>query len=182
MKNICFQMNRKAWLAIAMALFMALPALAQKVTVTGTVYDPDGDPAIGASVTVQGVPGVGAATDIDGNFAISVDPKGTLVVSYVGAQTQTIALDGRTKLEIYLKGDSQVLQELVVVGYGSVKKEDATGSVSVVKPDEIEAGLATSANDLLVGASPGVVVTTNGGNPAGGASIRIRGGASLNAS
>ena len=120
MKNICFQMNRKAWLAIAMALFMALPALAQKVTVTGTVYDPDGDPAIGASVTVQGVPGVGAATDIDGNFAISVDPKGTLVVSYVGAQTQTIALDGRTKLEIYLKGDSQVLQELVVVGYGSV--------------------------------------------------------------
>ena len=182
MKNICFQMNRKAWLAIAMALFMALPALAQKVTVTGTVYDPDGDPAIGASVTVQGVPGVGAATDIDGNFAISVDPKGTLVVSYVGAQTQTIALDGRTKLDIYLKGDSQVLQELVVVGYGSVKKEDATGSVSVVKPDEIEAGLATSANDLLVGASPGVVVTTNGGNPAGGASIRIRGGASLNAS
>lgn len=182
MKNICFQMNRKSWIAIVMVLFMSLPALAQKVTVTGTVYDPDGDPAIGASVTVDGQPGMGAATDLDGVFRISADPNATLVISYVGAQTQKIALNGRTNIEVYLKGDSQVLNELVVVGYGQVKKQDATGSVAVIKPDDIEAGIATSANDLLVGASPGVVVTTNGGNPNGGANIRIRGGASLNAS
>lgn len=182
MKNICFQMNRKAWLAVVMAMFMALPALAQKVTVTGTVYDSDNEPAIGASVTVQGQPGVGASTDMDGNFRISVDPQATLVVSYVGCKTQNVALNGRTNVEVHLQSDTEVLDEFVVVGYGSVKKDDATGSVAVIKPDEIEAGLATSANDLLVGASPGVVVTTDGGNPGGGANIRIRGGASLNAS
>ncbi|MBO5052814.1 MAG: TonB-dependent receptor [Muribaculaceae bacterium] len=181
MKNICFQMNRKAWLAVIMTLFMALPALAQKVTVTGTVYDSDNEPAIGASVTVQGQ-SVGAATDIDGNFRISADPNATLVISYVGCRTETVALKGRTNIEVHLKSDTEVLDEFVVVGYGTVKKDDATGSVAVIKPDDIEAGLATSANDLLVGASPGVVVTTDGGNPGGGANILIRGGASLNAS
>lgn len=70
MKNICFQMNRKAWLALVLVLTMAFPALAQKITVTGTVYEPEGEPAIGASVEVQGVPGYGVATDIDGNFSV----------------------------------------------------------------------------------------------------------------
>ena len=181
MKNICFQMNRKAWLAIAMALFMVFPALAQKVVVTGTVYDPDDEPAIGASVTVEGQVH-GAATDIDGNFTISVpSPNATLVVSYVGARTQSIALNGRTHIEVHLQGDNAVLNELVVIGYGTVKKEDATGSVAVIKPDEIEAGLATSVQDMLVGQTPGVVVTTSGG-PEGAATIRVRGGSSLNAS
>lgn len=181
MKNICFQMNRKAWLAIAMALFMVFPALAQKVTVTGTVYDSDNEPCVGASVTVKGAT-TGVSTDLDGNFRISADPNATLVVSFLGHKPETVALNGRTNVEVHLKSDTEVLGELVVVGYGQVKKEDATGSVAVIKPDEIEAGLATSANDLLVGASPGVVVTTDGGNPNGGANIRIRGGASFNAS
>ena len=74
-----------------------------------------------------------------------------------------------------------MLAETVVIGYGSVKKSDATGSVAMIKPDDVEAGIATSAQDLLVGASPGVTVTTNGGNPTGNATIRIRGGSSLNA-
>ncbi len=74
-----------------------------------------------------------------------------------------------------------MLEEVVAIGYGTVKKEDATGSVSMVKPDEIDAGLATSAQDLLVGKSPGVVVTSGGGDPQAGATIRIRGGSSLNA-
>ncbi len=182
MKNICFQMNRKAWLALVMVLAMAFPALAQKITVTGTVYEPDGMPAIGASVVVQGAANYGAATDIDGNFRLDVDPNAVLTVSYVGYETQNVAVEGRTHLEIHLAVNTVAMNELVVVGYGTVKKSDATGSVSVIKPDEIEAGLATSANDLLVGASPGVVVTTDGGNPGGGANIRIRGGASLNAS
>lgn len=182
MKNICFQMNRKAWLAIAMALFMFIPALAQKVTVTGTVIDPDGEPAIGASVSVQGHAGTGAATDLDGKFTISVpSAKATLVVSYVGAQTQTVALEGRTNITVTLQSDKQVLDELVVIGYGTVKKEDATGSVAVIKPDEIEAGIATSVQNMLVGQTPGVVVTTQGG-PEANATIRVRGGSSLNAS
>lgn len=182
MKNICFQMNRKAWLTLIMVVCLAFPALAQKITVTGTVYEPEGEPAIGASVTVQGLTGVGAATDIDGNYRLEVAPDATLVFSYVGYETQIIPVDGCTQIDVTLATNSELLNEVVVVGYGTVKKTDATGSISVVKPDEIDAGLATSANDLLVGASPGVVVTTDGGSPSGGASIRIRGGASLNAS
>ena len=179
MKNICLQMNRKAWLTIVMVLAMAFPALAQNITVSGTVYDQDGETAIGASVTVQGMPGVGVATNIDGEYSIQAPANGSLVVSLVGCKTQVVPIEGRTNIDIHLQSDAAVLDELVVVGYGSVKKEDATGSVAVIKPDDIEAGLATSTQDLLVGASPGVVVTLDGGNPAGGATIRIRGGSSL---
>ncbi len=182
MKNICFQMTRKALLALVLVLTMSFPALAQKITVTGTVYEPEGEPAIGASVEVKGVPNFGAATDIDGNFTLSVAPDATLVVSYVGCETQDIDVQGRTHIEIHLTTNTVAMNELVVVGYGTVKKSDATGSVGVVKPSEIEAGLATTAQDLLVGASPGVVVSTAGGDPAGGANIQIRGGASLSAS
>ena len=180
MKNICFQMTRKAWLAIAMVLCLSFPALAQKITVQGTVVDPAGEPLIGASVLAQGS-SVGTATDFDGNFQIDVNPDASLIVSYVGYNTQTVAVNGRTSIKIVLEENTVVLDEVVAICYGVVKKEDATGSVSMVKPDEIEAGLATSAQDLLVGASPGVVVTSNGGNPTGGATIRIRGGSSLNA-
>ncbi len=181
MKNICFQMSRKAWLALVMVLCLSFPALAQKITVSGTVVDPTGEPLIGASVLAQGT-SAGVATDLDGNYRLEVDPDGTIVVSYVGYDTQTIAVGGRTEINVTLKENSVVLQEVVAIGYGVVKKSDATGSVAMVKPDDIEAGIATSAQDLLVGAAPGVVVTTDGGNPAGGAAIRIRGGASLNAS
>ena len=181
MKNICLQMNRKAWLALVMVLCLSFPALAQKITVSGTVTDPTGEPLIGASVLVQGTSN-GVATDIDGNYQIAVDAKGTLVVSYVGYETQNVAVGGKTTINVVLQENSVVLGEVVAIGYGAVKKSDATGSVAVIKPDEIEAGISTSAQDMLVGASPGVVVTTDGGNPTGGAAIRIRGGASLSAS
>lgn len=177
MKNICFQMTRKAWLVLAAVLCLSFPALAQNVTVTGTVYEPDGEPAIGASVTLKGQT-TGVATDIDGNYRIAAPADGTLVFSYIGYETQEVAVGGRTAIDVTLKTNTAALNELVVVGYGMVKKSDATGSVAVVKPDEIEAGLATSAQDMLVGASPGVVVTTTG-NPSGGADILIRGGSSL---
>lgn len=180
MKNICFQMTRKAWLAIAMVLCLSFPALAQKTTVTGTVVDYEGEPAIGASVIAEGTSN-GVATDFDGNFSIDVAPNAVLVVSYVGCETQRVPVDGRTHIDITLKSNAVVLNEVVAIGYGTVKKSDATGSVAVVKPDEIEAGLATSAQDMLVGATPGVVVSTTG-NPSEGGTIRIRGGSSLSAS
>ena len=182
MKNICFQMTRKAFLAVVMLLMAAMPALAQKITVKGTVYDPEGEPAIGASVEVRGIANYGVATDYDGNYSIQAEPNATLVFSYVGCNTQEVPVDGRTTINVNLATNTVAMNELVVVGYGTVKKSDATGSVGVVKPSEIEAGLATTAQDLLVGASPGVVVSTAGGDPAGGASIQIRGGASLSAS
>lgn len=164
-----------------MVMIAAFPALAQKITVSGTVTDEFGEPLIGASVLVQGT-STGVATDFDGNFTIQADKSGALVITYVGCIPETVQINGQTTINVVLKENSQVLGEVVAIGYGTVKKEDATGSVAVIKPDDIEAGISVSAQDMLVGASPGVVVTTDGGNPTGGASIRIRGGASLSAS
>lgn len=182
MKNICFQMSRKAWLVLIAVLSVSMPALAQKITVTGKVVDPEGEPMIGASVVAQGADGVGASTNIDGEYSLKVDANATLVFSYVGYNTLSEPVNGRTHIDVVLTENSVVLGEVVAIGYGSIKKSDATGAVSMVKPDEVSAGLATSAQDLLVGKSPGVVVTTNGGQPQGGADIIIRGGASLSAS
>ena len=181
MKNSFFQMmNRKTLMVMLLSLCMSLPALAQKITVQGTVYDETGETLIGASVMVKGS-AVGVATDFDGNFRLEADPKATLVVSYVGYLSQEVPVDGRTEIKVTLKPNSAVLDEVVAIGYGTVKKNDATGSVSTIKPSEIQAGLATSVQDLLVGQTPGVVVTTSAG-PEGSGTIRIRGGASLNAS
>ncbi|WP_280121202.1 SusC/RagA family TonB-linked outer membrane protein [Duncaniella muricolitica] len=173
-------MTRKVWLAALLTLCFSFPALAQKITVSGTVIDPEGEPLIGASVLVKGET-LGTATNIDGEYTISVPSDGILVFSYVGYDTQEIPVNGQTTLNVSMKENSLMLDEVVAIGYGTVKKSDATGSVATVKPSEIEAGLATSAQDLLVGASPGVVVTTSG-NPSEGGNIQIRGGASLAAS
>ena len=180
MKNICFQMNRKAWLVAIMVLCLSFPALAQKITVSGTVTDKTGEPLIGASVLAKGTQ-QGTATDFDGNYRIDVDANATLVFSYVGYDTQNVAVNGRTTIDVVLSENSVMLNEVVAIGYGTVKS-DATGAVSAIKPSEVQAGLSTSAQDLLVGRSPGVVVTTAGGQPEGKANIQIRGGASLSAS
>ncbi|MBO5779832.1 MAG: TonB-dependent receptor [Muribaculaceae bacterium] len=174
-------MTRKAWLALSMVLCLTFPALAQKTTVTGTVVDPVGEPLIGASVIAEGTTS-GVATDFDGNFTIDVAPDATLVVSYVGYNTQRVLVEGRSHIDVTMSENAVLLNEVVAIGYGVVKKSDATGSVAVIKPDDIEAGISTSTQELLVGAAPGVVVTTNGGDPKGNGAIRIRGGASLNAS
>lgn len=181
MKNVCFHMNRKFWVTLTMLLAFTLPALAQKITVHGHVADESGEELIGASVLEKGTTN-GAATDFDGNFELSVSPNATLVVTYVGYDPKEVSVNGQTNLNIVMTSNSTSLDDVVVIGYGSVKKSDATGSVALIQPSEIEAGISTSAQDLLTGASPGVVVTANGGNPNGGGTIRIRGGASLNAS
>lgn len=181
MKNICFHLNRKLWMTMALLLGLALPGFAQKITVHGYVDDETGEPLIGATVMEKGTSN-GTATDIDGNFTLNVAPDATLVVSYVGYDPLEVAVNGRTEIKVTMKENATMLAETVVIGYGSVKKSDATGSVAVINPNEIDAGISTSAQDLLTGASPGVVVTSSGGSPEGGATIRIRGGASLNAS
>ena len=145
MKNIFFQMSRKDWLAFFMVLCLALPAVAQKITVTGTVTDPDGEPLIGATVKDKSNPAIGVATNIDGQYTIQIAADGTLEVSYVGYNVQEVPVEGRTVIDIQLAENSLMLQEVVAIGYGAVKKSDATGSVAIVKPDEIEAGIATSA-------------------------------------
>ena len=174
-------MMRKGWLVAMFTIVSSLPALAQKITVTGTVLDPWGEPLIGASVIAKGTT-IGVATDFDGNYTITVEPDAVLDFSYVGFNTKSVPVNGESHIDVTLEENTVMLNEVVAIGYGTVKKSDATGSVATIKPSEIQAGLSTSAQDLLVGASPGVVVTTAGGNPTGDAAIRIRGGASLNAS
>lgn len=181
MKNLCFHLNRKLWATMAMLLALALPSVAQKITVTGHVADEHGEDLIGATVIEKGTSN-GTAADLDGNFTLTVQPNATLVVSYVGYDPMEVPVNGQKHLNIVMKENATMLAETVVIGYGSVKKSDATGSVALVTPDDIDAGISTSAQDLLVGASPGVVVTPSGGSPEGGATIRIRGGSSLNAS
>lgn len=181
MKNVCFHLNRKLWTMMAMLLLCALPALAQKTTVHGTVVDDLGEALIGATVMEKGTTN-GTQTDIDGNYQLNVAPGATLVFSYVGYDPIEEIVNGRTTINVIMKENATMLSDVVVIGYGTVKKQDATGSVAVLNPDEIDANIATSAQDLLTGASPGVVVTSSGGSPEGGATIRIRGGASLNAS
>ncbi|MDE5552177.1 MAG: carboxypeptidase-like regulatory domain-containing protein, partial [Muribaculaceae bacterium] len=131
MKNLTFHLNRKLWLTMAMVLCLTLPALAQKITVHGTVLDEYGDPLIGATVMEKGTSN-GTAADIDGNFELSVNPKATLVVSYVGYDPMDVNVNGRTNLHIEMKENATLLTEHVVIGYGSVKKSDATGSVAMV--------------------------------------------------
>lgn len=150
--------------------------------VRGSITDTKGESIIGASVIEKGTTN-GAATDVDGNFILNVQsPQATLVVSFLGYKTQEIPLAGKTNLAVKLHEDSELLDEVVVIGYGSVKKSDATGSVVAIKVDEKNKGLSTSAQDLLGGKIAGVSVTSSGGRPGEGASIRIRGGSSLSAS
>lgn len=170
---------RKILLAAAI-LAMTPVVLAQNITVSGTVTDNTGEPLIGATVMEVGAKGA-AVTDIDGVYHIQVPADASLTFSYVGYLAQTIEVQGRTTINVELQENSIMLNEVVAIGYGSVKKSDATGSVAVIKPDDIDAGLATSFQDMLVGQTPGLVVTTAGG-PEGNATMRIRGGSSLSAS
>ena len=181
MKNLCFNLKGRFLVTAVMLLTLAFPALAQNITVKGDVVDEHGEPLIGATVMEKGTSN-GTAADIDGNFQLNVKPNSTLVVSYVGYDPLDVAVNGRTNIHVVMKENVTMLKEHVVIGYGSVRKQDATGSVAMVVPDEVEANIATSAQDLLTGASPGVVVTSSGGAPQGSATIRIRGGASLSAS
>ena len=133
MKNLCFHLNRKLWVTMAMLLTLAFPSLAQKITVTGHVADELGEDLIGATVMEKGTTN-GTSADIDGNFTISVPANATLVVSYVGYDPMDVPVNGQTHLDIVMKQNATLLAETVVIGYGSVKKSDATGSVAVVIP------------------------------------------------
>lgn len=155
-------------------------ALSQNITVTGTVQDEAGDPLIGATVQQKGT-NVGTATDIDGNFSLNVSKNATLVVSYVGYTTQSVSVDGRTSITVTLKENAEVLDEVVVVGYGQMKRSDMTGSVVSVSDAAIKKSVPTSIDQVLQGRAAGVTIQANSGTPGASSSIRIRGVNSLNA-
>ena len=166
-------------LTLLLGLFLSVSAFAQS-TVTGQVKDAAGEPIIGASVLINGTSN-GTMTDLDGNFSINVQPGATLTISYIGFQKQQVAASNG--MVITLQEDhAQQMTEVVVIGYGAVKKSDLTGSVTALKPDGKNKGLVVNAQDMLAGKVAGVSVTNDGGTPGGGANIRIRGGSSLNAS
>lgn len=167
---------------IAAMAFVSVFAYAQ-ITVTGTIIDAANDePIIGASVLVMGTTS-GTITDFDGNFTVSVsDDDAVLQISYMGYKTQEVPVNGQKTIRVVLHEDSELLDEVVVVGYGVVKKNDATGAVTAIKPDDMNKGLQTNAQDMIQGKIAGVSVTSDGGAPGGGANIRIRGGSSLSAS
>ena len=178
MKQVNIQVPRRL-MTLLLGLFLTVGAFAQQITVKGHVKDATGEGVIGATVRVAGAQG-GTVTDFDGNFTIQANRGAMLTITYMGYQPATVAAE--PTVEVTLQDDSQLLKDVVVIGYGVAKKHDLTGSVTAIKPDEKNHGLQVSAQDMIQGKIAGVNVTNGGGTPGGGATIRIRGGSSLNAS
>ncbi|MBO5054603.1 MAG: carboxypeptidase-like regulatory domain-containing protein [Muribaculaceae bacterium] len=171
---------KKLILSTLLLLMAAIVAQAQNITVHGTVLSSaDDEPLIGASVISDVKGSAGAATDIDGNFVLTVPEGSNLIVSYVGYKPKTVKAE--TQMTIYLDEDYELLDEVVVVGYQTMKKADLTGSVSVVNTKSLETSADTDPMRALQGKVPGMTITANG-SPSGTGSVRIRGIGSFNAS
>ncbi len=171
--------NYRFLAAMLLAILMSVNVMAQDmIQVQGNVKDATGEPIISATVMQKGT-GNGTVTDLDGNFTLRA-PKGSLiVVSYIGYKNKEVK--AASNVIVVLEEDVNLLEETVVIGYAKVKKSDATGSVTAIKPDDMSKGITTTAQDMLLGKVAGVSVTSDGGTPGGSSTIRIRGGSSLTA-
>ena len=172
------KLNFRCLLAFLVGIFASVNVLAQNITVKGHVKDAQGEPIIMGKVQQQGTQNV-TVTDIDGNFTLNAPRGAVLVISYMGFTTQEVT--AAPSVTVVLQEDAKVLDEAVVIGYGKVRKADATGSVTAFKPDEMSKGITTNPQDMIMGKIAGVSVISNDGTPGGGASIMIRGGSSLRA-
>ena len=158
---------------------MSANGFAQTV-IKGTVTDNTGEPVIGASVLEQGTSSNGGVTDIDGNFTITLKGNSKkLKVSYVGMKPQVVNVSGKSVINIKLEDDATSLNDVVVIGYGSVKKKDLTGSVATVGSKALTEVPVASASEALTGKMAGVQVTTSEGSPDAEVKIRVRGGGSI---
>ena len=176
MKQVNFRIPLRM-LVVLFGLVLSIGAYAQ-ITVKGHVKDSAGEPVIGATIRVAGQQG-GTVSDFDGNFTLKAPEGATLNVTYIGYQPANVK--AAANVVVVLKDDSQMLENVVVIGYGVARKTDLTGSVIAIKPDEKNHGMVTTAQDMLQGKVAGVNINSSTGEPGGGAQIRIRGGASLNA-
>ena len=158
-----------------------LCSIAQNIMVKGIVKDNFGEPVIGANVTEKGTTN-GMITDLDGNFSLTVQKNATLVISYIGYVTQEIAIKGNTNLNITLKEDSKALEEVVVIGYGTARKSDVTGSIASVGGDKLQEMPSTNITYALQNCVAGVDMTQTSSQPGATMQIRIRGTRSLTAS
>lgn len=169
-------------LLMAFVLFLANFAQAQVVNLTGKVTDQsNGEPLPGVTIVIKGTT-YGMITDFDGNYSMQVSSGALVVFSYVGYKTQEILVGSVTNLNVALVPDLEQLEEVVVIGYGQVKKEDATGSVATVSASDFNTGSTSSPQDLIMGKVAGVHIQAEGGAPGSSAKIRIRGGSSMSAS
>ena len=171
------RMGRSLLMAFLMSM-MSLVAVAQN-NVRGTVVDENGEPVVGATVRVAGTQ-TGTITGIDGDFSIAAPAQGVLSVSYVGFTTQEVKVAGRQQLRVVLKEDAATLKDVVVVGYGTMKKSDISGSVATIDQDAVMKRVPTNIGQALQGAAAGVQVSMQDGSPDGKAAIRIRGIGTIN--
>ena len=160
-----------------MALLVSTMVLAQNITYSGTVVDAQGEPIMGASVIQEGT-SQGSVTDVDGRFTVSVAPGSTLIISYVGYNTQRVK--AADNLHVVLKEDAKALDEVVVVGYGVQKKSVVTASIAKVNSEDLAKTAPLRMDNALKGLASGVTVTTNSGQPGAGAQIRVRGIGTIN--
>ena len=178
MKQVNFRIFQVI-LLILPGLFFALSSYAQQMAVKGHVKDTTGEPVIGANVIIKGTT-TGTITDFDGNFTLNATKDAILSISFVGYKPAEVK--AAPSVTVTLQDDSQLLNDVVVIGYGSVKKSDLSGSVVAIKAEDMNRGAVTSPQELIQGKVPGLFVAPGDGSPGAGSTIRIRGGASLNAS
>ena len=173
-------MIRKLLVTLLVALGACLQSLAQQLQVTGTVKDHAGKPVAGATILVQGTT-AGTTSNADGSYAIAAPANGTLLVSFIGYQSQQIAVGSKTRIDIVLKEDTQAIDDVIVVAFGTAKKEAFTGSAAVLKADDIAKTQQSNVAQALAGKVAGVQLTNTSGQPGKSPEIRIRGFSSLNA-
>ena len=166
---------------LVILLGTSISAFAQQIKVTGTVKDPEGEPLIGVSVRVQKT-GTGAVTDMDGNFSVEVPSKSTLTFSYIGYESQDVAVNGRSVINVTLKEKNDLMNEVVVIGYGTMDKKELTSAISHVGEKDFLTISSLDPSMMIQGKVPGVSITNTGaGDPNNQASIQIRGVSSRSA-
>ena len=146
-------MKRDYLKGLLLVLFFPLQLFAQQIQVNGNVQDVQGEPIVGANVVVKGTTN-GTITDLDGNFQLTADADVVLVISFIGYQTQE--LPAQPVMNITLREDAELLDEVVVIGYGQVKKNDLSGSVVAIKAEDMNKGAVTSPQELIQGKVPGL--------------------------
>jgi len=182
MKNFSSFHSIRRWLALSVWVLCFTGLSAQVRTIRGNISLSDGEPIIGATIRVDNAPERGAVTDISGNFSLSAARGESLRISYTGHTTQVIVLGDEVTLNVVMEPAALLLEETVIVGYGTAKKSDLTGAVSSVSGDQLRSSVTTNIDQALQGRVAGVQVTQNSGQPGGAASIRIRGANSITGS